>query len=145
MKIARWIVNMLSKYSGNIYSIEEFGRLEKPFLEIDSVLQSFSLKYNLEFSKNSKAWPERSLEWRDCNGIKRLIQIYINNKKDYSFDLCIYAVKDKSSNRYWKKMFLKEKVPFSEISEKLDDLLEEAYRIARSWKEDDLEWATKLG
>lgn len=143
-KLINWILKKLSKNSGDIYSDEEFKTLEKPLLEIDPILQEFSRKYNLEVAKNIRGWPERSLMWRDDNGIERLIQIYMDDKTTRLFNLWISASKDKSNNRYWKNIFLKEKVPFNEISEKLNNLLEEAYKTTQSWKEEEFQWATKL-
>ena len=42
---------------------EEWQRIEKPLLEIDSIVDDFANELSLSVSKNHKDWPERSIEW----------------------------------------------------------------------------------
>ena len=44
---------------------EEWGRIERPLLELDPVIDDFAKRARLAVTKNLKDWPERSLRWRE--------------------------------------------------------------------------------
>jgi hypothetical protein len=125
---------MPDRFSG---SKRKWEQLEAPLLDIDDILISFSQEKNLLFEQNHNNWPGRLLQW-EKGGIKRQIQIYLENKSDeiYNFWLCAYQ--DKENYRFWKNQYLKSVVPFQEISDNLTELLEKGYSIVDSWTEKDL-------
>jgi hypothetical protein len=115
---------------------EEWERIEKPLRKIDPELESYAKANNLQLSKNYHNWPERSLEWG--NRIKKLIQIYLENEKTMTFNLWLCASEDREKRRFWKSIFLKKSVDFSEISDNLIELLNEGRKILNSIKSEDL-------
>jgi hypothetical protein len=130
---------------------KEWQELEAPLIEIDKELKDFAKSHSADISKNYHEWPERSLEWGNKlfdriqkKKIRKLIQIYPENKEKKTYNLWICASEDRDQKRYWKNEFLKKDVPFSEIRDELPKLLDTGYKKLESWKENELEFATNL-
>ena len=119
-------------------SKEQWERLEAPLPTIDNNLRSFAHSKNLDIDKNYHNWPSRSLEWEN-KGIKRKIQIYLENQNQKTYNLWLCAYRDKDNTRYWKNEFLKKNVLFSEISGNIEELLKKSFSTVESWTEKDLE------
>ncbi len=124
-------------------STEEWDRLEAPLLPLDGRLERFAQENSLTLSKSARNWPDRSLQW-SRNGIDRLIQIYLKDEEQMTFNFWICAYQDKDKRRYWKKTFLTENVPIADISNNLDALLREGYQTLESWQASELEFATEI-
>jgi hypothetical protein len=130
---------------------KEWEELEAPLIEIDKELKDFAKSHSADISKNYHEWSERSLEWSNKlfgriqkKKIRKLIQIYPENKEKKTYNLWICASEDRDQKRYWKNEFLKKDVPFSEIRDELSKLLDTGYKKLESWKENELEFATNL-
>jgi hypothetical protein len=122
---------------------QEWARLELPLTKLDARLVNFAYKHQLSLSKNHSGYPERSLRSSD-DGLQRLIQIYLEDEHDLTFNLWICASEDRGDERFWKRKFLCRAVPAQEIDNNLESLLREAFEIARSWARTDLELGTKI-
>ena len=122
---------------------EEWARWEAPLLKVEPILAAFAQSNGMYFSKNIKDWPERSLCWG--SNIRRLIQLYLVEPKELTFNLWLCASQDRNLSRFWKKEFLIEKKPIEEFSEQLPALLAEAAAKLNSWDEKQLEFVTKIG
>jgi hypothetical protein len=67
---------------------EEWDRMEKPLLAIDSEFERFAKLHALEVTKNYHNWPSRTLNWNK-NNAERKLQIYLNDQKTLTFNVCI--------------------------------------------------------
>lgn len=116
--------------------------MEAPFLEIDDVLEKFAADRKMQVVKNYHNWPRRELQWvRD--GIHRSIQIFLGNRPE-DYYMAVGAWQDTQNERYSADKWLKRSVPWPEITDNLQELLQEAVTILESWSETDLKYATTL-
>ena len=118
-------------------SQDEWKHMEAPLLEIDHILTVFGKRYGMKLSKNYHDWPERSLVWG--GDVRHLIQIYLENEKTMTWNVWLCASQDRATGRFWKNQFLRRAVPFQEIHNVLEQLLEEARNIVTAWSERYLE------
>jgi hypothetical protein len=124
-------------------SNHDWNRMERPLLKIDPTLASFASLHHLSESANYHNWPERSLVW-SSDGIRKLIQVYLEDAKDLTLNLWISASEDRGSERFWKQQFLRKAVPLHELERDLPQLLSNAKETLDSWSGSDLERATTL-
>jgi|SRR5690606_27364962 len=122
---------------------EEWVRLESPLVEIDPILYSFAAEFGLAITKNHKDWPERSIEWG--SDIRRLIQLYLADEKQLTFNLWLCASQDRNGSRYWKKEFAVKEQTVTSFKDSLPTLLRNSRSLLESWGENDLEFVTKVG
>ena len=123
-------------------SLEEWQRMEAPFLEIDDELEKFAADRQMQVVKNYHNWPRRELAWvRD--DIHRSIQIFLGDHPE-TYYIGLGAWQDRLNERYLADKWLKKSVSWPEITDNLHELLEEAVAILDSWSEKDLKWATTL-
>ena len=123
-------------------SIEEWQQMEAPFLEIDDALEKFAADRKMQVVKNYHNWPRRELEWVG-DDIHRSISIFQGERPD-TFHMAVGAWQDKQSDRYAANKWLKKEVLWPEITDNLQELLEEAVAILDAWSEKDLKWSTTL-
>ena len=129
--------------NGGFYgSKAEWERIESPLRAFDSELDIFSKRFSIPVSRNGRDWPDRSLIWGEP--VSRLIQIYLADEKRLVYNFWLCASEDRGNKRYWKRQFLKEKVPASEILAELSELLVRGRTLLESWDGDALEFATTL-
>ena len=124
-------------------SKDEWQRVEAPLLEVDSILNEFASEFGHRVTKNHKDWPERSIEWGV--NIRRLVQLYLADEKDLTFNLWLCASQDRDGKRYWKQENLVKGCPIAEFQHHLPSLLREGRAKLEGWNESDLEFATNLG
>jgi len=124
---------------------EEWQRVEKPLLEIDSIIDDFANELSLSISKNHKDWPERSIEWG--NEVRCLIQLYLVDEKLLTFNLWLCASQDRGEKRYWKQETPVNAKQISDFKDDLASLLREGREKLLNWSKnnDQLEFATTLG
>lgn len=122
---------------------QDWERMEAPLLKIDARLASFASVHGLTVTANYHNWPERSLVW-SSDGTRRLIQIYLEDEKEMTFNLWISASEDRGSERFWKRQFFKKAAPIQEIEKDLPQLLSTAKEMLDTWTSGDLEFATAL-
>ena len=123
--------------------IEKWNEISAPLFKLDDDLESFAKKHDLMLSKNTHGWPDRSLTW-NSEGIRRLIQIYLEDEKKLTYNFWICATQDRSYKRYWKNKFLMKDAPISDIGKNINKLLDEGYQELESWQSIDLEFGTDL-
>jgi hypothetical protein len=122
---------------------EEWARLESPLIEVDPIIHSFAAEFGLEVTKNYKDEPERSIIWG--GGIRRLIQLYLVDKKQLTFNLWLCASQDRNGSRYWKQESPVKAQTISSFKDSLPMILRDSRSLLESWGENDLELATKVG
>ena len=127
---------------GYWHSESDWRRVEAPLLELDHDLSAFASMNGLRLSKNHKDWPERSLNWGQS--IKFLLQVYLADEQELTFNVWLCASQDREAGRYWKREFLVEARPVAEFRESFVSLLKEAKVKLESWSESQLEFATRL-
>ena len=140
MRLTDYIKSKLRSFQG---SKVELNKMKAPLLEIDEALKSFAKVHGMVVSKNYHDWPERSLEW-SRNNIHRLIEIWLEDEKEMTFNFWICASLDKGGKRYWKNMYIRKNASFIDIRENLQELLKESIETLESWNETDLHFATAL-
>ena len=118
-------------------SLEEWQRMEEPYVRIDPVLEEFARQTNLTVEKNYHD-ANRSLRWSD--GLDRAIWILPMSDYDETgnYRVAILASLDKDGERYWKHGDTRRNVPLSE----LEQALHQAQRTVSSWSEEDLHLGT---
>jgi hypothetical protein len=114
-------------------SVDEWGRMEAPYIRIDPILAAFATRHALELHKNYRD-ADRSFRWD--NGVSRSIWIASMEKDGASgtYQVSIGAHRDRGSQRHVKHGIVADGVGIDE----LDDTLERARRILASWSESDL-------
>ena len=123
-------------------SLEEWQQMEAPFLEIDDALEKFAADRKMEIVKNYHNWPRRELEWvRD--DIHRSISI-LQGEPSETCSMGVLAWQDRQDERYAADKWLKRSISWAELTDNLQELLEEAMAILNSWSEKDLKWVTTL-
>ena len=90
----------------------------------------------MAISRNYHNWPDRSLRW-DSNP-ERLIQVYLEDEEQLTWNLWLCAGEDRGGQRFWKNQMLCRNVPMSEIRPVIEQLLDEALTIVGSWQAEDL-------
>ena len=121
---------------------DEWRRVEAPLLEVDAEIGQFAKEFGLRVTKNLKDWPERSIAWGSA--IRRLIQLYLVDEKQLTFNLWLCASQDRGDERYWKHEKLISAKTVSEFKDSLPVLLREARMKLEAWSERDLELAVHL-
>jgi hypothetical protein len=76
--------------------------------------------------------------------IGNLIQVFLESDEKSTYTVWICASEDREHERYWKQRNLKKAVPFKEIEENLESLLDEAKSQLDGWSSSELEFAAKL-
>lgn len=124
---------------------EEWDRIEKPLLEIDSIIDDFANDLSLSVSKNYKDCPERSIEWG--KEVRCLIQLYLVDEKLLTFNLWLCASQDRGGKRYWKHETSINAKQVFDFKDDLGLLLREGREKLLGWSKDNdqLEFATILG
>ena len=124
---------------------EEWELLEKPLLDVDSIIEEFAKEFTLAVSKNHKDWPERSIVWG--KEVRCLIQLYLVDEKSLTFNLWLCASEDLNNKRYWKHEtpIKQKKVP--EFRDDLASQLHAGRKKLLDWSnnKDQFEFATRLG
>lgn len=115
----------------------KWDRMEAPLRPLDPILVTFARRHEMSLGRNGHDWPERSLRWGGTPG--RLIQVYLENEDELTWNLWLCAFEDRPSGRFWKSEFLRKAVPIGEIRDDFMGLLEEARRIVEAWSARDLE------
>jgi hypothetical protein len=113
--------------------IEEWAKLEAPYLRIDPILTAFAERHALELQKNYRG-ADRSFRWND--GLNRDISIASMDKYGArgTYRVSIGAYEDRGSERYWKHGIVADDVGIDALGE----TLERARRIVLSWSMTDL-------
>jgi len=120
----------------------EWERIERPLVELDPAIGTFAKKHGLSCSANYHGWPERSLVWGA--GVRRLIQIYLEDEARLTFRVWLCASQDRGLKRYWKRENLREGLDPEQLKAELLELLEMAYEKVNSWPQSSLEFATDI-
>jgi hypothetical protein len=123
-------------------SPEEWRRVESPLLALDGMLSDFADEFGVHVTKNHKDWPERSIAWGSA--IPKLIQLYLANEKELTFNLWLCASQNRGLKRYWKQQFLVKEQPLSEFRDALPSLLRMGRERLNVLTERDLEFVTNL-
>ena len=121
---------------------EVWERLEGPLRQADSAIAAFGERHGGAVSGNYHNWPERSICWGSKP--KRMIQIYLDDEAQVTWNVWICASEDRGQQRFWKRSFLRRGVPMSVLLGEIDSLLEEGLRVVSSWTSEQLEFATTL-
>ena len=110
---------------------EEWDQLEKPLLEIDPIIYAFAHSKMLSVTKNHKDWPERSITWG--TDIRCLIQLYLVDKKELTFNLWLCASQDRGNKRFWKQENAIEEKCVEDFKENFSDTLQKSYDKLIQW------------
>jgi hypothetical protein len=110
--------------------------MTKPLKSIDRILKLFASEQGLKLLRDTRNWPERSFRWG--YPIERLIQVYLVDESQLTWNLWVCAVEDRADGRYWKRKFLREEVTIQEMSDDLPELLRDAYSQVMGWSAQDL-------
>jgi len=123
---------------------EEWDRIEGPLLQVDSILDEFALETGMTISKNYKDWPGRSFEW----GVdtRCLIQLFLVDAKDLTFNLWLCVSQDRGRKRFWKQDTPIKEQRVKEFKDSLAEELRKGHRRLVEWgnNPDKLEIATEL-
>lgn len=125
-------------------SSEEWQRLERPLQTIDPILEDFAATHHLQFSKNAKGYPERSLRWGDDPSC--LLQVYLEEDSGPTGNLWLCCSEDRGTDRYWCNDFAVRDQPIEHFRGNLPSLLKESFRRAAEWRAnpEHLQFATHL-
>ncbi len=123
---------------------EEWERIEGPLLDLDSILDDFASEVGLTISKNYKDWPERSFVWG--GDVRCLIQLYLVDEKELTFNLWLCASQDRGRKRFWKQDTPIAGQRIEQFKGRLAEELREGYRKLVEWSSSagELELATNL-
>lgn len=80
---------------------EQFSSLNKPLDSIDEYLAKFAEDNNYEISRNTHNRPNRSLKWKNRDGVNRKIEISIEDNLE-TFRIIGYAWYDFREKRFGK-------------------------------------------
>jgi hypothetical protein len=113
--------------------VDEWRRMEAPYIRIDPILTAFATRHAVELHKNYRD-ADRSLRW-DA-GLSRAIWIASMDKDGASgtYQVSINAYRDRGTERRVKHGIVADDVGIDQ----LDATLERAHRIVVSWAEGDL-------
>jgi hypothetical protein len=124
---------------------DEWDRIEKPLIEVDSILDEFSRDFALHIEKNERDWPSRAFVW--ANGdVRCLIQLYLADQADLTFNLWLCASLDQNGKRYWKQEMTIKQEPVGQFKAELASYLQQGYQQLQDWSATpaNLEYATDL-
>jgi hypothetical protein len=121
---------------------EEWRRLEALLRELDAPLEAFAARHGMTIGRNYHSWPERSLRWG--SDPEKVIQIYLEDEKQLTWNVWLCASQDRGRQRFWKRDFLRRDTPMVELHPIIEQLLDEAFSTLNSWRVEDLEFATEL-
>ena len=123
---------------------EEWERIEAPLLDVDPILDDFASEAGLTISKNYKDWPERSVVWG--GDIRCIIQLYLVDEKDLTFNLWLCASQDRGHKRFWKRETPIKEQRVGQFRDRLAEELREGHKKVVEWSGSaaDLEFATNL-
>ena len=112
---------------------EEWQRMEAPYLRIDPILVSFAQRHGFELVRNYRD-ADRSIRFNDS--LSRTIWIHATDKygADRLYQVNVIAHQDRNE-RYLKAARIADPV----VADDLDQVLERATAIVKSWTEKDLE------
>ena len=132
--------------NGGYFNEQQWQKMEKPLLTVDSIIREFAESNGLEVTRNQKGWPERSMVWNN-NNVRCLIQLYLASEDSLTFTLWLCASQDCGKERYWKQENPIKSRLISEFSEDLPRLLEEGREKLLNWSNDPsvMEYATGIG
>ena len=132
--------------NGGYFNEQQWQRLEKPLLAVDSIINEFADSNGLVVSRNHKGWPERSMVWNN-NDVRCLIQLYLASEDSLTYNLWLCASQDRGRKRYWKQENPIKNQPISEFSGQLPELLKKGREKLLSWSNDPsvMEYATGIG
>lgn len=120
----------------------DWQRVEAPLRRLDPVLDAFAGEHRLRIAKNVKDWPERSILWGDS--IRLLIQVYLTDPQQLTFNVWLCASQDRGDKRYWKHEMPVRGQPVDAFEHDFAALLREAKAKLESWSEADFEFATPV-
>lgn len=120
----------------------EWQRVEEPLLQLDPSLCEFATQFGLQVTKNHKDWPERSIEWG--TRIRLLIQVYLADPENLTFNLWLCASQDRSGKRFWKQETPIQSKPVADFQSTFASLLREGKAKLEGWSEADLEFVTDV-
>jgi hypothetical protein len=112
---------------------EEWQRIESPLVEIDPIIEEFAKGAGFLVTKNLKDWPERSLRWED--DVWCLIQLYLENQRDVTFNLWLCATFQKENRQYLRQEFLFKDKPVGEFRRELSQFLREGRAKLLEWSQ----------
>jgi len=114
-------------------TLEEWQRIEAPYVRIDPILEEFASLTRLKLEKNYHD-ANRFLRWN--NGVDKAIWVLPMSDYDQTgnYRVSIVASIDKRDGRYMKHGDTRRDVPTAELSRELH----RAWKIVESWCEDDL-------
>lgn len=118
-------------------SPQEWNRIESPLHILDPVLHDFAEERGLSLRRNYHNWPERSLHWGEQP--HRLIQIYLEDVQQLTWNVWICAYEDRETGRHWKQMYHSRNVTIDDIRADLGAILNEAMKTVAAWSANDLE------
>ncbi len=123
---------------------EEWERIEGPLLEVDSILDDFATETGITISKNYKDFPERSFVWG--GDVSCLIQLYLVDEKDLTFNLWLCASQDRGRKRFLKKDTPIKEQRVEQFKDSLARELRKGHQRLVEWgnNPDKLEFATEL-
>lgn len=124
---------------------EEWERIEKPLLDVDSIIEAFAAECGLSVSRNHKDWPERSIAWG--KEVRCLIQLFLVDEKALTFNLWLCASADRGGKRYWKQETPIKQMRVPDFKNELESQLREGRRKLLEWSNNtgQLEFAATLG
>ena len=120
----------------------DWQRVEAPLRRLDPVLDAFAGEHHLGITRNLKDWPERSVVWGES--IRLLIQVYLTDPQQLTFNIWLCASRDRGDKRYWKHEMPVRGLPVEAFENDFASLLREAKAKLESWSEADFEFATPV-
>ncbi len=123
-------------------SEDDWEKFTKPLKRVDPFLREFADKIGATIDYDHQNNPSRAIRWGDQ--VIRLIQIFLDDEKDFKFTVWICASEDRGQKRYWKNETIFKNVDFEVIENQLKDILDSAYKTVESWKSTDLQFAVEL-
>ena len=129
--------------NGNYWLTEaEWQRIEEPLLQLDPAFEEFAKQFDLQIKKKHKGDPSRSVEWG--KKIRLLIQVYLENPDNLTFNLWLCASQDREGKRYWKTEMPVQGKVVGEFQTVFASLLNEGKAKLETWSEADLEFVTNV-
>lgn len=121
---------------------EDWERMEAPLVALDSLLEGFAKSHGMALSRNYHNWPERSLTLED--DLSRLIQIFLVDESQLTFNFWVCATQDRDLERFWKQDYLAKEVSSEELRANISDWLERGHKAVMEWKAKDLVFANRI-
>ena len=117
--------------------VDEWRKLEAPYVRIDPILTSFATRHGLELNRNYRD-ADRSLRWNDA--LSRAIWIGATDKYGERGTYMVSVLAHQDRPERWIKG---EVVAQSATIDELPQTLEHAHGIVTSWSANDLEPAKR--